>query len=253
MANRIAYLFTGQGGFESSNLHNLKFNQFIDENVKKIYCDIFQSKLPDFDSLTEDEIKKNEISALILINSIYWHLDRIDSKPNFLAGYSVGQYLALHCAGILDRNSTTQLIFNRCKIMNEASKAISGSMYSILGMKLEDAEEMCRSFGGNNSIAISNDNAPGNLTISGKENIMKLVIKKIETYQKFKIKRVQTSGAWHSNLLISARSKLELELSKYTFNDSEIIVIENVNAEKLLKNDLRKNLVYHLTSRVRWR
>ena len=97
----------------------------------------------------------------LLASSFHWK-EHSPIRPHAVAGYSVGQYLALHDAGVLNRQDLITLVFKRCKAMNKAAEYSSGAMAAILGMRYEQVKKIAL----DQSVSISNNNS-GNITVAG--------------------------------------------------------------------------------------
>jgi [acyl-carrier-protein] S-malonyltransferase len=252
MQNKTALIFTGQG-FSKAHVKRLNSQKFFDRFLMEAYAEIFKMAPPAFESLSETDIKKNEISALILLSSAYKFIDEINETPDYVAGYSVGHYLALHAAGVISREATTHLVLVRCKLMNEAASKVPGTMTAITGLKLNLVEDVCAKYNQMGIITVSNDNAPGNVTISGEVRLMEAATEDFRRKGATHIQSNITTGAWHSLLMSPALAKLATEINKIDFLNSKIPVIENVNANILAETSVGSNLLDHLVSRVRWR
>src|SRR3954447_16474637 len=86
--------------------------------------------------------------------------DALDLKPSFGAGHSLGELAALVAAGVLKREDALELVVLRGRLMGEAR---NGSMLALVGASLEDAREIAQAGG----VVVANDNAPGQVVLSG--------------------------------------------------------------------------------------
>ena len=64
--------------------------------------------------------------------------------PAAAAGLSLGEYSALHAAGVFDADTAVELVAFRGKAMEEAAAGRPSAMVAVLGMEREPLEEICR-------------------------------------------------------------------------------------------------------------
>src|SRR5215472_2408568 len=87
----------------------------------------------------------------------------------YVAGHSLGEYSALAAAGALTLADTARLLKTRGRAMQEAVPVGEGAMAALLGADLDQAEALaqaCAEATGGVCV-VANDNAPGQVVISG--------------------------------------------------------------------------------------
>ena len=90
----------------------------------------------------------------------------------YFAGHSLGEYSALVCSNSLKFNDALFLLFERGKAMQEAVPVGKGGMLAILGAPIEKIEEIIKKNKSEGICEIANDNADGQVIISGdKESV----------------------------------------------------------------------------------
>ena len=97
----------------------------------------------------------------------------------FFAGHSLGEYSALVCAESLGFTDALYLLHERGKAMQDAVPLGKGSMIAVLGMKTNDLEDLLQAKNINGICEIANDNADGQVILSGnKESVesVKLIL-----------------------------------------------------------------------------
>src|SRR5690349_17647257 len=92
--------------------------------------------------------------------------DALDLRPGVAAGHSLGELAALTAAGVLERDDALELVVLRGRLMAEADD--SGSMIAVIGGTPEDAQEIADAAG----ITVANDNAPGQVVLSGPRELL---------------------------------------------------------------------------------
>lgn len=247
MNNKTAYIFSGQG-FSFSELVHFGDVSFPPDIVS-IYESIFERQLEPLGELTSESYRKNEISAAILMMSAFLGLEYNSPSPIFMAGFSVGQYIALYAAGALTRSELVTLVFKRCKYMNEAASSTHGAMVSVLGLSYDDVNELADA----NNVWISSDNAPGNVTVSGEVEALNVFCILARERGAYRVHKLHTSGAWHCPHMTLAGSELAAAVSEVFWKPTAIPVIDNVTVSEFEVANAQHQLVSHLTEAVRWR
>ncbi len=254
----ISFLFSGQG-FESSQVKDIKKRAKAYPLVSELFENIFQEKAPTEDNLSKDKIKLNHISAyIIILSSLYWlkKSEDLGIIPDYVSGYSIGQYAALYKAGVISLESYVEITFKRCKIMNEVSlNEAPGSMIVILGLKEEAINQIILDNQYEDCLEISIVNAPGNFTISGEKQCISELKKIALKAGALKAEVLNTSGAWHCFKMQKTIPKLKVILENYLFNLPNIEILDNVTGSKFPRDlsVIKERLCQHMISRVEWK
>ena len=172
----------------------------------------------------------------------------------YFAGHSLGEYSALVCAGSLTFDDALYLLHERGKAMQEAVPVGTGSMIAVLGMKINDINDLLNSRNKNEGICeIANDNANGQVIISGNK-------KSVESFQmtlkEHKIKSIplKVSAPFHCLLMKPAAESMEEKINNTEFKDPLFKIISNVTANSESKpNTIKKLLIEQIFSTVKWR
>ena len=69
------------------------------------------------------------------------------SRPDYVAGHSLGEYSALVAAGALSLADALRTVRARGRYMQEAVAVGSGAMAAVMGAKLDDIEKACADAG----------------------------------------------------------------------------------------------------------
>lgn len=251
-----AFCFPGQGPQDSaliSELLNLpEYKNYAQQILKSTNLDL--SELLNL-SETEQEkaVQKNEIASTLTVIYALIDLEKLQTltKPDYLTGYSVGQYVALYAAGCFDLETLFTLVWQRCKCMNEANSKNPGRMAAIIGFPEEKLQIICKT----HDLEISNYNANGQYTIAGKLPDIEKAIEESREKGAHKSVLINTEGAWHSSFMQDAIVPFEALLNETEFSAPNIPVIDNVTGT-LLPNDpalIKSQLVKHMTHAVQWK
>jgi len=170
-------------------------------------------------------------------------------KPAFLAGHSLGEYTALHVAGVLDFASTLRLARERGRLMHETGQKIAGAMAAILGLDEATVKSLCDETG----TWLANINCPGQLVISGETANIDKAIAAAKSRGAMRALPLQVSGAFHSPLMQPAAEGLSAFIEKITFSDPVVPVIANTSAFPLRDvSAIREELLRQLNNSVQW-
>src|SRR3712207_2243272 len=85
----------------------------------------------------------------------------LELEPAASAGHSLGEIAALAAAGALEVDDALRLVVLRGRLMAEADA--DGSMLALLGGTIADARAVADATG----VSVANDNAPGQVVLSG--------------------------------------------------------------------------------------
>ncbi|MEX2185567.1 MAG: acyltransferase domain-containing protein, partial [Pirellulales bacterium] len=83
------------------------------------------------------------------------------------AGLSLGEYTALVFAGVIDFEAGLGVVQQRGEAMQAASDAAPSGMVSVLGLEIEQIEQLVAAARGDDVLVIANYLCPGNTAVSG--------------------------------------------------------------------------------------
>src|SRR5215472_7571566 len=105
---------------------------------------------------------------------------RLADKAAFVAGHSLGEYSALAASGALSLADAARLLKRRGRAMQLAVPVGEGAMAALLGLDLPAAVEVAAAAaadtGGGAVCAAANDNAPGQVVVSGHKQAVERAI-----------------------------------------------------------------------------
>lgn len=165
------------------------------------------------------------------------------------AGLSLGEWTALHAAGVLSFEETVRVLKARGKFMQEACEERQGGMVSVMGLALPELEKICAATG----VALANLNSAEQIVLSGEKARVGDAEKMAQAAGAKKTIPLTVAGAFHSPLMASAAAKLEKELAGITFQKPTLPVVSNVTAQPHGEPDaIRQTMVKQVTSSVKW-
>ena len=165
------------------------------------------------------------------------------------AGLSLGEWTALHVAGVLDFDSALKVLEARGRFMQQACEEQPGGMVSIMGATAEQLQTICDKAG----LTVANINSDAQVVLSGcKDGIAAAV--QVAGELGVKAIPLPVAGAFHSPLMASARTKLASVIDSVTFQAPQIPVLANVSGE-LHSSDpaaIKDAMLRQVTESVRW-
>lgn len=178
----------------------------------------------------------------------------IELTPVVAAGHSLGEYSALVAAGALSLSDAAKAVHLRGTWMDQAVPEGLGGMAAVLGAEREAIEQACREAStGDEAVAPANDNAPGQIVISGHAAAIERAIEIIKS-RGGKARKLKVSGPFHTELMAPAAEKMAGLLESVSFLEPDFPVIANVDAKPYPGPDRApERLVSQITTAVRWR
>ncbi len=175
------------------------------------------------------ELNKTQFTqpALFVVNALsYCRRVEENGPPDFLAGHSLGEFNALLAAECFDFETGLRLVKKRGELMSQAT---DGAMAAIVNATREQIEALLREKGLVN-VDIANCNTPMQTVISGPAADI-AACQDIFNVDRMMYVALNTSGAFHSRLMIPAAQKFEAFLKKRKFSKPKIPVIANITAK----------------------
>ena len=165
--------------------------------------------------------------------------------PQYVAGHSLGEYVALYTAGVFDFESGLSLVKKRAELMSEATEGKMAALMKFDRQQLENAIESEK------DVVLANDNSQAQVVISGTSEGIANVLSAVKAKR---VVELNVSGAFHSPLMAEASAKFKTLLDKITFNSAKIPVLSNVNPKPSQDPiELKQRLTAQMTGSVRWR
>jgi [acyl-carrier-protein] S-malonyltransferase len=204
-----------------------------------------------------DELTKsmNAQPALLTHGVAAWKmLESAGIKPSWAAGHSLGEYTACVATGAIAFEEAVRLVRRRGELMYRAGQERPGTMAAVLGLTREQVDEVCAEASESGVVVAANDNAPGQVVISGEIPAVERACEIARDRGARRAIRLEVSGAFHSPLMASASRDLEAALDRARIGDASCPVVANVSAEPVrAASEIRDALKRQLLGAVRWR
>ena len=176
-----------------------------------------------------------------------------DIVPAAAAGLSLGEYSALHAAGVFDADTAVELVAFRGKAMEDAAAGRPSAMVAVLGLDRAALQEACDEASARGCVVIANYNCPGQLVISGSNEAVDAACAKLTEAGAKRALKLNVGGAFHSPLMNPAKVELEAAINATEIHTPKCPVYQNVDAlPHTDPAEIKANLVAQLTASVRW-
>jgi malonyl CoA-acyl carrier protein transacylase len=208
---------------------------------------------PEFERVDQEAITRADV-AQPAIGAVSIGLSRLLESlgvvPQFFAGHSFGEYVALCAAGAMDEDELLRLSHRRGAILREQTAFMPGGMAAVD----TDADTAETIIGDLDGISVANSNAPNQSVIAGREDRLEAALERFR-HRGVREQRLPVACAFHSPLVAAARGPLAQALAEAQLRPPRHPVYSNVTAARYTEDAdaIRDTLVDHLTSRVRFR
>lgn len=245
----ITFMFPGQGS-QKKGMGGELFDEF--DTLTKKADDILGYSIKEL-CLQDPRRELNDTQftqpALYVVNAFSFlkKIRETGNKPDFVIGHSLGEFNALLAANCFDFEDGLRIVQKRGELM---SKARNGSMAAIVNGTRQQIEDILSS---NNltNIDFANYNTHSQFVISGLK-------KEIDASEKLfrntdmSFYPLNTSGAFHSRFMESAKDEFRAFLQRIKFNNLTLPVISNVTARPYEKDKIVDTLTDQISNAVRW-
>lgn len=174
-------------------------------------------------------------------------------KPDYVAGHSLGEYAAHVAAGTLKFADALRTVRNRGQYMQEAVPVGVGAMAAILGMPLDQVNEVSSDAAQGEVCQTANINSPLQIVISGHAGAVGRAIQLAGERGAKKAVSLPVSAPFHCALMQPAQDRLAGDLSALSFQEPHCPVVCNVDAVPVTEPEAaRAALVRQVTGSVKW-
>ena len=178
----------------------------------------------------------------------------LQGTVSFVAGHSLGEYSALAATGALSLADTARLLKTRGRAMQQAVPVGEGAMAVLLGADLDQARELAKAASDGEVCEAANDNAPGQVVISGAKAAIDRAVAMASEYGARRAVLLPVSAPFHCALMQPAADVMAEALAGVEIKVPVVPVVANVLAEPITDPEaIRARLVEQVTGMVKWR
>ncbi len=172
--------------------------------------------------------------------------------PAFVAGHSLGEYSALFAAGVVSAGDCLALVTRRGELMEREGTANPGGMRAVLGMTVEEIDDLAAGYAGPGVVVVANHNTEKQVVVSGDQAGLD-GFGALCGEQGAKVIPLPVSVANHSPLVAGAVDDFRSFMNEISFRSPHIPVLFNVTAaEEKDPGAIRNIMASQIASRVRW-
>ena len=254
MPRHISLVFPGQGSQSVGMLDDFSLEEI--SSIKPALTELPFDLIDIIQNNPEDLLNKTSITQPALLATSYLHYKKFltltDTRPDIMAGHSLGEYSALVAADSIKLKNAISLVHKRGLLMESSEK---GSMFAILNLDLSLVKDICNEVSVSTGLIVSpaNINSPNQIVIAGNEEAALIVADRCKEAGAKRCIQLKVGAASHCMLMKAASESLLSELSEIHFNELSIPIIHNydVSIELSCKNVVDK-LTSQLTCPVKW-
>lgn len=256
-----AYVFPGQGsqavgmGKALADAFSVAREVFeeVDEALKQDLSDLMWNGPMETLTLTVNTQPALMAHSMAVLRVLETEAGLDIENAMFVAGHSLGEYSALCAARAISLADTARLLRIRGEAMQAAVAPGDGAMAALIGVDLDGAQKAIDAVEGDGVCEIANDNAPGQVVISGSCARVEAIAAGAKTYGAKMVKILPVSAPFHSSLMAPAAERMAAALADTDIRTPVTPLIANVTAqETTAPDDIRDLLTRQVTGRVRW-
>ena len=258
----IAFIFPGQGSqavgmgaelakaYSSARAVFAEIDEALGQNLSKVMWEGPEAEL----TLTENAQPALMAVSLAAMRVLTEKGLRLPDRVAFVAGHSLGEYSALAVSGALSLADTARLLKTRGRAMQEAVPVSEGAMAALLGAELAQVQELAKAAADGEVCQAANDNAPGQVVISGAKTAIDRAVALAPKYGARRAVLLPVSAPFHCALMQPVADAMRAALQSVEIKAPSVPLVANVLAAPISDpEEIRKRLVEQVTGMVRWR
>ena len=154
-------------------------------------------------------------------------------RPDYAAGLSLGDYSALHAAGVFDAQTAIGLVRFRGRAMEQAARGRPGTMAAVLKLDRSALQQVCAAAQACGTVSIANYNCPGQLVIGGDAAAVERACVLALQAGARRCQPLRVSGAFHTSLMAPAGDALRERFRSLRFGPMAFPVLFNCTGDCL--------------------
>jgi polyene macrolide polyketide synthase len=253
-AERVAFLFTGQGAqrigmgrelYEGFTAFRDAFDdacghldRLLERSLREVVLGAGEpdgepgggrapAGVPARDGTGEllDETMFTQAGLFALEVSLFRLLEGWGVRPDYLMGHSIGELAAAHVAGVLSLEDACRLVAARGRLMG--SLPAGGAM---VGVQTSESEALAALRGYEGRVALAAVNGPSSIVLSGDEDAV-LELAGAWEGQGRRVKRLRVSHAFHSPRMDEMLAQFRKVAEEVSFSEPRLPLVSNVTGQ----------------------
>lgn len=253
MSLTTAFVFPGQGSQRAGMLDAVPENEDLDRllDAAEALSDLELRTIARLG--TDEDLADTRVAQpLLYLADWAWGVSLIDAgvTPDLVAGHSLGELAALAIAGVYSVEAGLELVVERSKLMASTAAATPGTMTAVLGMP---SSAIAETIGGIDGVWVANDNAAGQVVISGTDEGVVAASEALAAAGARKLVPLKVAGPFHSPLMAPAGNAFAEIVRGADFSDARIPVLQNTDPTPTTDAvAIQERLLGQIVSPVRW-
>ena len=228
---KLGFLYAGQGSQHpgmGADLYEAypAFRQVLDAAQAEVDFDLRRTSFEDPEGVL-NQTRYTQPCMVAFAAGLTAVLREKGIVPAVAAGLSLGEYSALHAAGVFDAKTAVRLAAFRGKAMEEAAKGHDSAMTAVLGLDREPLQRACEAAADLGTVVIANYNCPGQLVIGGDKAAVEKAASLAKEQGAKRCLPLKVSGPFHTPLMKPAGEALEKYFQNVPFEAPGIPVLYN--------------------------
>ena len=191
--------------------------------------------------------------AVLSVLKADFNINLVD-QAKFVAGHSLGEYSALAAVDTFSLSDAAQLLKKRGIAMQRAAQVGVGGMAAILGLEVAEVENIVQLSLENDILAVANDNAIGQVVISGSATAVDRAIANAKNMGAKRAIMLPVSAPFHCLMMQPAEKVMVDALANIKLLTPKVPVVSNFTAcPSDDVNEIQDLLIKQISGRVRWR
>ena len=228
---KLGFLYAGQGSQHpgmGADLYDAfpTFRQVLDAAAERVDFDLKEVSFTDGQGLL-GQTRYTQPCMVAFAAALTAVLREKGISPSAAAELSLGEYSALHAAGVFDAMTAVELVAFRGKAMEEAAAGRPCAMMAVLGLDRASLQSACERSSSLGCVVIANYNCPGQLVIGGEKAAVEQAAAFAKEAGARRCLPLKVSGPFHTPLMAPAGQALAQRFQTVDFAQPRIPVVFN--------------------------
>ena len=237
----LAFLYAGQGSQHpgmGADLYEAypAFRAVLDSAAEQVGFDLKEVSFTDANGVL-NQTAYTQPAMVAFAAGVTALLYERGIEPDYAAGLSLGEYSALHAAGVFSAAEAVSLVAFRGKVMTQAAQGMDCAMMAVLGLDVPTLQSACDQAASLGVVEIANYNCPGQLVIGGEKAAVEKAAALAKELGAKRALPLKVSGPFHTSLLKPAGDALAERFRSVEFAPMAFPVLFNCLGHEMGEGD----------------